>query len=373
MPRDITHIILADEAAKVIRRKSISDSSDDFYLINKNISEHQEAFHMGCMAADSFFYTTSPQLSTRLHGGFGEDTRAVVLEMIEQLKEEKNPVKTAEKKAFIYGYLCHMAADLTFHPLIYSISGSQLISNNHSMNEVELSKSCHRYAETWLDLYLMRNKKLSFKKFRPFHKIVANLAMRVRLDDFFTDCFQNALNAKKYTWGDNFDLQAQFHNGMTRQFFVDKVTQNQTIADMARKLNRALDGKLKLYIPGFYDFDKEIPQHLTAGSFIHPVTGKKVQKSLADLERDALDCSVKYVQAADNYIQSGDRESFLKNVLNINLDTGMENSKLSDICSRVTPEVYNEIAKRDNAGFKTKESHSSDEVVLNALKYRGKV
>jgi hypothetical protein len=150
MPRDATHFILADETAKIIKSKDIFDNA--------------EAFHMGCVADDAFLYTASPKLSTRLHGGLGDDTRGVIMEMMDQLKEEKEQAKASEKRAFIYGYLCHMAADLTFHPLIYSISGSQVKSNNRSMHDVELAKACHRYAETWLDMYLMKDKKLSLKK-----------------------------------------------------------------------------------------------------------------------------------------------------------------------------------------------------------------
>lgn len=326
MPRNITHIILADEAAEVIKSKDVFDN--------------KEAFHMGCVADDAFLYTASPLLSTRLHGGLGDDTRAVVLEMMDELKKEKNPERAAEQKAFISGYLCHMAADLTFHPLIYSISGSQAKANNLSAADTELSKACHRYAETWLDLHLMKKRNLSFGNFRPFRKIIGSIGMRMRLDDFFTDCFQNSLKAKKHTWGDNFDLQAQFHNGMTRQMFIDKITQNQTIAGILRKLDKVLHGRLKLYTSGFYDFENDIPQRLTAGSFVHPVTGETVNKSIADLEKDAVDCSVKFIKAADEYMKSGDREAFSRVVPNINMDTGIVNSKLWDIRKRITQKDF---------------------------------
>jgi len=311
MPRDITHIILADEAAGHIK--------------NRDIINNPEAFHMGCVAEDAFLYTSSPHLSSELHGHLIKDTREVVLAMIDHLQAEKNPLRFAEKKAFIYGYLCHIAADITFHPLIYSISGSHFKNSNPSKSEVVLSKSSHRYAETWLDLYLMKDKNLSFKNFRPFRKIITKMGMRMRLDDFLTDCCQTVLKAKKHTWGDNFDLQAQFHNGMTRQFFIDKITQNQTIGNVLRKLNKVLHGKLKLYVSGFYNLDGDIPSRLTAGSFIHPATGKTINKSIKDLEQDALARSIDFIQAADECIRSGDKEAFLKIVPNYNLDSGTEN------------------------------------------------
>ncbi len=333
MPRDITHVILADEAADKLNDKGIIDNRD--------------AFHMGCVADDSFLYTLSPQLSTRLHGGLKDDTRTVVIEMMDQQKKEKDFARAAEQKAFICGYVCHMAADLTFHPLIYSISGTQVKGNNLSKQDVALSKACHRYAETWLDLYFMKNKNKSFKNFRPFRKIISDIAMRFRLDDFFTDCFQNALKAKKCTWGDNFELQLQFHVGMTRQLFVNKITQNQTVAGMMRKFDKLLYGKLKLFTSGFYKFDENIPQRLTAGSFVHPLTGKTVHKSISDLEQDAVNCSVKYMKAVDEYLKSGDKENFLSTVPNINMDTGVENTVLSDIQNRVRLSDYISMAGKD--------------------------
>jgi len=334
MPRNITHIIIADEAVNLSKCKDILDNPN--------------AFHMGCVAEDAFLYSLSPQLSTKLHGGLGHDTRAVALEMMNQTRKEKDPIRAAEQKAFICGYLCHMAADLTFHPLIYSISGSQAASNNCSKKDVELAKACHRYAETWLDIYLMKDKNLSFKNFRPFRKIISNVAMRIRLDDFFTDSYQSALKAKKYTWGDNLDLQAQFHNGMSRQLFVDKITQNQTIGRILRKLDKVFHGELKLYTSGFYDFKQDIPSRLTAGSFIHPVTGETIKKSLENLEQDAVKCCAKYIKAVNEYIQSGDREAFLKAVPNINGDTGIENTKLTDIRKKVTKEDFQSIAIAPN-------------------------
>ena len=354
MPRDLTHVILADEAAETIK--------------SNEIFGNMEAFHMGCVTDDAFLYTFSPKLSTKLHGGFGHDTREIVINMMDHLREEKNPVRAAEKKAFICGYVCHMAADSVIHPFIYSISGSQVESNNPSHDSVELSKACHRYAETWLDLHLMKKKNLTFKNFKPFRKIMKKVAMRIRLDDFFTDSFQLALNAKKYTWGDNFDLQAQFHNGMTRQFAVDEVTQNKTIGSMMRKLDKVSDGKLKMYASGFYNLDTDIPQRLTVDSFTHPVTGETVHKSIDDLTKEAVESSVKLIHAVDEYIKSGNREIFLTAVQNLNMDTG-RTGQLKDIKKVVTQEDYDSI-KGENT---TSSDNTEDSFnLLRFFKKRGK-
>ena len=206
----------------------------------------------------------------------------------------------------------------------------------------------------------MKDKKLSFKKFRPFRKIVTKLGMRMRLDDFFTDACQNVLKAKKYTWGDNFDLQAQFHFSMLRQLFINKITQNQTIGKVLRQTDKVLNGKLKLFTSGFYNLSQEIPQRLTVDSFMHPATGEVIHKSIKDLEQDAVKSSIMFVRAADGYIKSGDANAFLMIVPNFNLDSGTENPIIHQ---KPTQEAFEEI-KGENKQSKYTQNNRN---FLNAL------
>ena len=65
MPRDLTHVIIADDILK---------RSKDSWA--KGVAEQSTAMHMGAIAHDSFLYGPSPKLSTKMHGGFGDDPRA---------------------------------------------------------------------------------------------------------------------------------------------------------------------------------------------------------------------------------------------------------------------------------------------------------
>ena len=313
MPRDITHVILADEAAKLINDKDILNNPD--------------ALHMGSIAVDTFFYSLSSKFSQKMHGKYETDTRVVVLDMVRRLKEERDPVNKARQKAFICGYLCHVAADSVFHPLINSVSYLPSKENNFSGSDEDLATARHRYAETWLDLYFLKDKNLSFDNFRPFRKVLTNIELRSHLDYCFANSCYRTLGGKTYnkvyTWRDSDDLQAEFHNSMTRQFFVDKVTQNSTIAEMLNRLDKIMNGRLKPFTSGFYGFCKDIPQQLVSGSFVHPITKRVVYKSIDDLEYDAVMRSVDFIKAVNAYIQSGDKKAFLNAVPNVNLDTGI--------------------------------------------------
>ena len=53
MTRDITHVILADEAARIVKDKDILNNPD--------------ALHMGSIAVDTFFYSLSNAESPMTH------------------------------------------------------------------------------------------------------------------------------------------------------------------------------------------------------------------------------------------------------------------------------------------------------------------
>ena len=314
MPRDLTHVIIADD---------ILNRSTDSWA--REIAGQSVAMHMGAITHDSFLYGPSPKLSTKMHGGFGDDTRAPALAMLNDVRAEKNPELKAKKKAFAFGYLSHMAVDAVFHPFVYSVSGSQVPENNTSKEGEDLAKARHRYAETWLDVHFMQEKGLTFDNFRPMRKIVRNIGDSRMLADFFCKNYQKAYNIDR-------DVSSDFRRGMLVQLAIGKVTQNQSIGGMLRRLDEYTGGKLKLAVSGFYQDDRKMPELMTAfDSFAHPVTGETVRKNLHDLTEESVARGTKYMRAAESYVKTGDRAAFLRAVPNCNLDTGVENTRLADI------------------------------------------
>lgn len=314
MPRDLTHVILADD---VFERLPAD--------MGKCIRANKTAYHMGAVSPDSFLFGSDSKLSTRMHGGLGDDTRGVVLEMLDDVRGEKNKKLQERKKAFVFGYLTHMAADAVFHPFVYSVSGSQVPENNPDEEHVRLAKTRHRYVETWLDMHFINKKGYDFDNFRPLRKIVADVPNRREMTDFFCKNYQKNFGIKD-------DLNKTFKNSMTIQLFLGKVTKNQTLGKVLRRLDNFLDGRLGMAVSGFYQKDRKIPEKLTEfTSYRHPVTGKMVYTSLDGLTQSAVDRAATMIAAADRYIASGNRKDFLYAVPNVNLDTGIVNTRLSDI------------------------------------------
>ena len=64
MPRDLTHVIFADDI-----RAHLSPEA------RRDTGENAAAYHMGAIAHDAFLYGSAPKLATKIHGGLAT-TRA---------------------------------------------------------------------------------------------------------------------------------------------------------------------------------------------------------------------------------------------------------------------------------------------------------
>lgn len=340
MPRDLTHVILADDM-----RPLMSASA------RRCADENRTAFHMGAVSHDSFLYGSDPKLSTRIHGGLGDDTRAVILSMMDDIRQEKDPAVRAKEQAFVYGFLSHSAVDSVFHPFVYSVSGSQVRQNNPDDKHVALAKTRHRYVETWLDMHFLKEKKLDLDTYKPFKEVMNDSGCKDTLSAFFGRNYQKA-------FGMDEDQTKMYKKGLYLQMFIGRVTQNQKLGRFLRRLDNFLDGGLGMVVSGFYQKDRRLPPKLKDfKEFKHPVTGETVHKNIQDLTKDALKRGAGYITAAEKYLDTGDREAFLKAVPNINLDTGVENTKLSDIKKAEPLSVEevkgNKFLKFIKDGFKT--------------------
>lgn len=313
MPRDLTHVIFADDIVAGLPEQSRID-----------IEKYPNALHMGAICTDSFLYGSSPTLSTVMHGGFGDDTRAIVLSMLDGVREEQDPEKKAMKKAFAMGYMTHMAVDQEFHPFVYSLSGSQTKENNTSEMGIRYAKARHRAVETWMDVHFMNEKGYEFDNFRPMRKIVHDVKNSRELTHFFCDSYKAA-------YPEQSGVDTGFRTGFGIQLLLGKVTQNQTVAKVLHRMDNFLNGKLLPAVAGFYREGFEIPKAITdVEEFKHPVSGTTVFSSLETMRDNAISLGKEYIQVAEEYIQSGDREQFNQKIRNVNLDTGVENTTLSD-------------------------------------------
>ncbi len=137
MPKENTHMFFAYGLLEGFR---------DHDLL-RDISEHVNFYLFGSISPDIFFYSGSKELlaiSESLHGKTGQPTNTAILAMLE---EGLGP----SDLAFILGYITHCALDITFHPVIYYLSG-----NYYDGDPAKKARAVymHRHLETCLDLGL---------------------------------------------------------------------------------------------------------------------------------------------------------------------------------------------------------------------------
>ena len=112
MPFENTHLYLADKVRKTIQ-------SDDLFGI---LEGHLDYYYLGSIFPDTMFYAKDEKLSRvafRLHGDDGRPTSRFAFDVLDRIRESGS----RPDFAFISGFLTHCAADITFHPMVFYISG----------------------------------------------------------------------------------------------------------------------------------------------------------------------------------------------------------------------------------------------------------
>lgn len=111
----------------------------------RDISAHVSHYLLGSVIPDTFYYGSSAsyrRISESLHGKDGNPTNATILQVLESSREHND-------LAFILGFITHCALDITFHPIVYYLSGNYYDETPEKRNHAVY---LHRHLETCLDL-----------------------------------------------------------------------------------------------------------------------------------------------------------------------------------------------------------------------------
>lgn len=139
MPFENTHLFLADQ----IRQKLRGD------LVHM-VEEYPHHFYLGAVFPDTLFYSKNDdifQTAYQLHGDDGSPTNRFVFEVLDHIKGSGD----RRNFSFIAGYLTHCAADITFHPLVFYLSGQIA---NADAKQKQRGAYLHWYYETMIDRHL---------------------------------------------------------------------------------------------------------------------------------------------------------------------------------------------------------------------------
>lgn len=335
MPKEITHIIFADETLKQI-------SNTQLY---NHISQSINFYQFGSLAVDSFYYNLEIpfvdknyfQWGDMVHAAEGNNPFKPIYSALKELKNTyinstkesnyKTPLKKQienryknnntdfkNKLSFICGYLTHCALDINFHPFVYYFSGNYYDSDKEESINAQMR---HRLIEGWIDYYLIKQNPDDYSSnttFNSFSDDITNL----NLLEFLSNHYAISWNSDKKNISDS----------LVRGYFIQKtlnsIFDNKTFKNSIRFLNNFSKNKMRAYLALFYPDNFDIPEYIiNFGMFKNPVTGEENYQNFDDLWKQSLKLSSDFLNAVNEYIFN-DNEAILKETLKpYSLDVGL--------------------------------------------------
>lgn len=286
MPKEITHLIVADEVLRALPKAERSA-----------ILRHRHLYDLGSTSPDLFYYDlpfpfelleSTEVFSERIHGRSGEDNMAHVLWMLREMKE--HPAEGG--LAFIAGYLTHTASDAVFHPMVYSMTGNYYAED---AAERKRSRARHRVLETSLDLYLLEMRGTTLAEF--------DLPSRCRLErgdiEILTSLYARSLKA---TFDPEFPLEAGILRALRKFRLMTRFMVSTSLVRFLHRVNRLLSFRINDFVNLFYPKNRSAIPFKTNAKTPHPVTGRPYNRSIDRLMKTSVQNAVRNIRAAFAFV-----------------------------------------------------------------------
>jgi hypothetical protein len=314
VPKEITHWWLAAE---------VLASLEDHPRLAQLLKRNRNVFLLGSVGADFLFYylhggelAAFREAAMVLHGSDGGDTLAVLAKTAEVYAavldggvwpEGENGNNLAEAVwAFLFGYVCHVAADSVFHPLVLYCAGK---GGAQALYQ-------HYLFETVLDLYVtdvlrpgdlplrlsaltsqMRMSRQAFLKLLGFVSFGGADYNREALKI----CLRRYERVQAALWG----------------------FPGRTAARLVGLLNR----RLRHFSASFYQkaYHRLTPVFARAFQYLHPVTGQSYEHSVMDLRAEVVRQARRTAGVFEKILDtpSCDPIAYLEKIHGPNLETGL--------------------------------------------------
>lgn len=317
MGKEISHILCAEQAAH-------SGESPLGARFRSLLHDSRHSFHLGAIAADTFFYGVRLPFEKRrlicygdvIHGSDGNDTSLPAVEMLRQLRHRPNDPLFADKVAFACGFLTHISLDSIIHPFVYHVSGNYYADCPAERND---ARARHRLVESWLDLQVLRQASRSLGGCTLIPDIRRNSSMNVALLRFFLSACAGDGRADPAHW-------AGLRRGYQVQMCLNSLFANHRAALTVKRANRVFSGRLGAFLALFYPWGyRDIPEEiLHFATYLHPVTGEIRAGGFSCLWAEAVQRGKDFLSAADDFLFGAGRDTALESIVQgYSLNTGL--------------------------------------------------
>lgn len=285
MPKENTHLWFAG---------GLLDYIPETQML-KDVSAHIDRYHLGSFIPDTFFYSSDRsvgEVSEIIHGKDNKPTNTIIIRVLDEAKGMADI-------AFILGYISHCALDITFHPMVNSLSGDYYDDNAMQRQEAVY---LHRHIETCIDS-LIRN------PLRIYRLVRASMLTGLVFEDIIFK--EHSLPAR---------IQERT---LSRQLLANRLFASSSAYGLAKFLHRSGIVKSKEPLSLFYGNAREHPCIENQVSYMDVKTGRKKTEQLSDLFTRARIKALGMMEAAWGYSRGTiTRERLLEMIPGESLSTG---------------------------------------------------
>ena len=321
MPSFLTHCLFAEDVLGLIEDERTKEK----------IKDRMALYYLGAQGPDIFFYYKAKpwvrydgveKLGHLMHDDKTADFFISSLDYIKKIRDAGNTDKFcaySDLLAYIAGYLCHFALDLTAHPLIHYRAGIDTQKNK----ETHRYHNYHKLLESTIDTCMLDIKKrVQAYKYKSFILIEDSKKYTGCIGSFYTELIQKVYGIEisgqqaAAAVNDMIEILKIFYDpyGLKRIFFrlfeflINKKGEI-TTAMHPRQLSSKID---------YLNLNHEI--------YFHPCSKDiKSSKSFIDLYGEALLLAAKFINAGINYIMDKETLPNLKSILpDISYSTGQK-------------------------------------------------
>ncbi len=289
MPKDITHWIIAEQTAARLAGTTLGEAAQTC----------PNALKMGAVFPDMPLYLTgksdaartAEQTGHEYHGTQGSDTYNLLRKILSAALQTNDPAI----HALLAGVACHLQTDITFHPLVFHVTGNY---HHPDPQKRSLAVRGHRRFEVLLDLHFceLLNRKPRSYQAAAFWK---NLESQDPL--FWTR--HNPANPRRYP---------MLVQAIKKYLRVQRLFTNPAASRLAGVFHPRLPDAWQEVTGLFYWSASAscLARFHEKWTYLHPVTGTSHTESLHDLLERAVEASVSLCSRLEAAIEEKDETLF---------------------------------------------------------------
>jgi hypothetical protein len=285
MPKENTHLHFAHGLLEEFQGHDI----------RKVVLEYIRHYLLGSIIPDTFYYGNSASLrriSESFHGKDGNPTNTTIVQVLDHARDKKDI-------SFILGYISHCALDITFHPVIYYLSGNYY---DESPEKRARAVYLHRHLETCLDLDIKNSMRL--------HRLIRIKYLEgLVFEDIISQKFKVPIKSLRHS------LRRQI---IYNVLFTSNAAYH--VVKLASKTGLFKDTSQLGLFYGDAVYDEQIPSMIEVADLIE---GRQWTTTINELFSNARTLAKSMMEAAYGYkIKSVSRDEMLHAIPGLSLDTG---------------------------------------------------